>query len=98
MPLVILIGASAAGKTTIAKAIEARHGDEADVHYFDRIGVPSVEEMIAEYGSGEAWQRVKTNQSKGLRTGTLNRAKSRTLRVATVRSCTSAVAAIMASS
>jgi len=97
MAFVILIGASGAGKTAIARSIAECDAD-VSVFHFDRIGVPSVEEMVAEWGSGEAWQRVKTNQSKGLRTGTLNRAKSRTLRVATVRSCTSAVAAIMASS
>jgi len=58
--LVILIGASGSGKTTIARAIEHRYPDEVEVLYFDRIGVPPVEEMIAEYGSGEAWQRAKT--------------------------------------
>ncbi len=60
MPLVILIGASGSGKTTIAKAIEGRYPDRIRVFYFDRIGVPSAEEMIAEYGSGEGWQRAKT--------------------------------------
>jgi hypothetical protein len=28
--------------------------------YFDSIGVPSPEQMIAEFGSGENWQRAKT--------------------------------------
>jgi len=28
--------------------------------FFDRIGVPSIEEMIAKYGSSEEWQRAKT--------------------------------------
>lgn len=59
MGLVILIGASGAGKTTIAGAYAARH-PEADVLFFDRIGVPSVERMIADHGSGEAWQRAMT--------------------------------------
>jgi len=57
---VILIGASGSGKTAIASAIEQRHGDEVRVFYFDRIGVPAVDRMIEEYGSGEAWQRAKT--------------------------------------
>jgi len=57
---VILIGASGSGKTAIASAIEQRHGDEVRVFYFDRIGVPAVDRMIDEYGSGEAWQRAKT--------------------------------------
>lgn len=60
MSLVILIGASGAGKTTIARAIAERFADEVAVFHFDRIGVPSVEQMVAEYGSGEAWQRAKT--------------------------------------
>lgn len=60
MPLVILIGASGAGKTTIARAIGECYSDEVDVFHFDRIGVPSVVRMIAEWGSGEAWQRAKT--------------------------------------
>lgn len=60
MHLVVLIGASGAGKTAIANAIEHRHGHQVQVFYFDKIGVPSVDRMIAEYGSGEAWQRAKT--------------------------------------
>jgi shikimate kinase len=60
VPLIILIGASGAGKTTIARAIQDRFADSVEVFFFDRIGVPSVEQMIAEYGSGEEWQRAKT--------------------------------------
>jgi shikimate kinase len=60
MPLVILTGASGAGKTTIAEAIEYRHGQEFDVFYKDRIGVPSVQEMIDKFGSVEGWQRAAT--------------------------------------
>ncbi|HET6411235.1 MAG TPA: AAA family ATPase [Anaeromyxobacter sp.] len=60
MPLVVLIGASGSGKTTIARAIEERYSEEIEVLYFDRIGVPPPERMITEYGSGEEWQRAKT--------------------------------------
>ncbi|MGO6875426.1 AAA family ATPase [Rhizobium ruizarguesonis] len=60
MPLVILTGASGAGKTTIAEAIERLHGQEIDVFYKDRIGVPPVEEMIKQFGSVEGWQRAAT--------------------------------------
>jgi adenylate kinase family enzyme len=59
MALAILIGASGAGKTTLADAFAARHPD-VDVLRFDSIGIPSPEVMIAEYGSGEAWQRAMT--------------------------------------
>jgi len=60
MPLVVLTGASGSGKTTLARAIAVRRGGQVEVHFFDSIGVPPVEQMIAEYGSGEGWQRVKT--------------------------------------
>jgi adenylate kinase family enzyme len=60
MTMVILIGASGAGKTTIAREIESRYCDAIDVFYFDSIGVPSVEEMAAKHGSGEAWQHATT--------------------------------------
>ena len=45
--IVILTGASGAGKTTIAQAFQKAK--------------PEVE-MIAEYGSGELWQRTKTTE------------------------------------
>ncbi len=60
MRLVVLIGASGSGKTAIAGTIAARFPDKFSVFHFDRIGVPSAEQMIAEYGSGEGWQRAKT--------------------------------------
>ena len=60
MNVVILIGASGAGKTAIASAIRSRHPEEFNVFHFDRIGVPPRERMAAEYGSDEAWQRAKT--------------------------------------
>jgi hypothetical protein len=58
--LVVLVGASGAGKTTIANAIANQRPKVADVFFFDRIGVPNPEAMIAEWGSGEAWQRAMT--------------------------------------
>ena len=33
---------------------------KVQVHFFDSIGVPSPQAMIAEFGSGEEWQRSKT--------------------------------------
>ncbi|RDJ04381.1 hypothetical protein B5K05_24745 [Rhizobium phaseoli] len=60
MPAAILIGASGSGKATLAQAIAARSPDNTDVLFFDAIGVPGAEDMIREYGSGEAWQLAKT--------------------------------------
>ena len=60
MQLMILTGASASGKTAIAKAIEARTPAVARVRYFDSIGVPTESEMTARWGSGEEWQRDTT--------------------------------------
>ena len=60
MALIILIGASGAGKTTLAEGFAARYPELAEIVRFDRIGVPSEAEMVAEFGSGEAWQRAMT--------------------------------------
>jgi energy-coupling factor transporter ATP-binding protein EcfA2 len=58
--LVVLTGASGAGKTTIAKAFAAAHGGVAEVRHFDHIPVPSIDEMIERHGSPDEWQRVAT--------------------------------------
>jgi shikimate kinase len=60
MGFVVLTGASGSGKTAIAEAIASRYAKHVDVYHFDRVGVPPIEQMIAEYGSGEAWQRAMT--------------------------------------
>ncbi|MDE1178555.1 MAG: zeta toxin family protein [Edaphobacter sp.] len=61
--LLILTGASGAGKTTLAHAIEAA-SPSCVVLFFDSIGVPSPEGMAAYtsgYGNGpEGWQRSMT--------------------------------------
>lgn len=61
-PLVILTGASGAGKTTSAQHFLEHYSVDCDVFFFDSIGVPPLERMEADYGSGEAWQRVMTLQ------------------------------------
>jgi shikimate kinase len=58
--VVILIGASGSGKTAIASAIRSRHPEEFNIFHFDHVGVPATERMVADYGSGEGWQRAKT--------------------------------------
>lgn len=64
--LVLLTGASGAGKTTIARSVENLGLPNCEVHFFDSIGVPSVEQMRREFGPGHepggAWQRAMTLQ------------------------------------
>lgn len=64
--LVLLTGASGAGKTTIARSVENLGLRNCEVHFFDSIGVPSVEQMRREFGPGHepggAWLRAMTLQ------------------------------------
>ena len=60
--LLMVTGASGAGKTTIVRALEARRLVGVRCCYFDAVGVPSPEEMVAAYGSGEAWQAAVTKR------------------------------------
>ncbi|QRM55171.1 AAA family ATPase [Sinorhizobium sp. BG8] len=55
MAIVVLTGASGAGKTTIAQAVRAARPDMPVLH-FDSIGVPETARMISDFGSPEAWQ------------------------------------------
>lgn len=63
--LYFLIGASGAGKTTAAKSLAEKRADVAFC-YSDSIGVPTPEEMIRDYGSGEEWQRANTIKWVGI--------------------------------
>lgn len=58
--LIVLTGASGAGKTTIANRTAAEAFPDLNCFHFDRIGVPSREQMDAEFGSAWNWQRAKT--------------------------------------
>jgi uridine kinase len=61
--IILITGASGSGKTTILKAIELLLPEnQISVNYFDDIGVPSVDIMIAEYGSCEKWQEEMTHK------------------------------------
>lgn len=54
-------GASGVGKTTLINQLEIKYYDKkwAFLH-FDKIGVPPLEEMIRDFGSGAKWQEAKT--------------------------------------
>jgi len=61
MNILTVIGGSGTGKTFLATRF---HEDHPDIRFYrlDTIGVPSHEEMITKYGSGEAWQQAKTSE------------------------------------
>jgi predicted kinase len=62
--LVVLTGASGAGKTAIARSVKERALPDCQVLSFDSVGVPSFEEMREKHGIGHqpggAWQRYET--------------------------------------
>lgn len=63
-PLIVFVtGASGAGKTYLVDSTEAKFS-HPKLQYirFDRIGVPSEEEMVLKFGSGENWQRETTRE------------------------------------
>ena len=60
--LLIVIGASGAGKTAAVGALAARRIAGVRCYHFDSIGVPSTDEMERTWGSGEAWQKEMTKQ------------------------------------
>jgi dephospho-CoA kinase len=49
LSLVVLTGASAAGKTTVARCVETQPANH-QVHFLDSIGVPSIEQMREAHG------------------------------------------------
>jgi guanylate kinase len=57
-----ITGASGVGKTTLVDQLEARYKKNKSWAFchFDQIGVPSTQEMIAEFGSPSGWQEAKT--------------------------------------
>jgi thymidylate kinase len=56
--ILVITGASGAGKTSVTRALEALHLRGVGCHYFDSVGVPSSDEMTADFGSPEGWQRA----------------------------------------
>jgi Shikimate kinase len=60
---VFLTGASGAGKTTILDILAAKlQSDLVSMNFFDSVGVPSPEDMVKAYGSGEKWQEATTHR------------------------------------
>jgi hypothetical protein len=60
--IVVVTGASGAGKTAAVAALESRGVAGVRCFYFDSIGVPSVDVMERDFGSGEEWQEHATAQ------------------------------------
>jgi hypothetical protein len=60
--ILVVTGASGAGKTAAVRAIEARALAGVRCFYFDSIGVPSAEVMQRDFGGGDKWQSHATAQ------------------------------------
>jgi energy-coupling factor transporter ATP-binding protein EcfA2 len=60
--IVVVTGASGAGKTTLVNALDALRLPGVGCYFFDSIGVPSPEEMERDFGGGEEWQSAMTEQ------------------------------------
>lgn len=60
--IVFITGASGVGKTTLLDILKSGFSNRSNWGFlkFDSIGVPTPDEMVKEYGSGENWQRAKT--------------------------------------
>ncbi len=54
--LLVVTGASGAGKTTLVRGVEASGIPDVSCYYFDSIGVPSHEEMVSRFGGPRQWQ------------------------------------------
>jgi len=62
--IVWLTGASGVGKTTLLQSLKDKYSAKSTWEFlrFDSIGVPSNEEMVRDFGSGENWQKAKTHE------------------------------------
>ena len=58
--LFIVNGASGVGKTTAVKNVRKNNPEGIEFLFFDKIGVPSTEEMNEKFGGPEEWQRQAT--------------------------------------
>jgi hypothetical protein len=60
--ILVVTGASGAGKTAVVRELEARALPGVRCYYFDVAGVPSLDEMHRDFGGPEGWQAVTTQQ------------------------------------
>lgn len=60
--ILVVTGASGAGKTATVRALDARGIPGVRCFYFDSIGVPTAEVMERDYGGGEQWQASATQE------------------------------------
>src|SRR5262245_36246552 len=60
--IIVVTGASGSGKTAAVSTLTARALSGVSCYHFDAIGVPSREEMDRDFGGGEQWQAIKTQQ------------------------------------
>jgi hypothetical protein len=58
--ILVVTGASGAGKTATVQALEARGIAGVRCFYFDSIGVPSSDVMVRNHGGVEQWQEAAT--------------------------------------
>ncbi len=60
--IIWLTGASGVGKTTLLSNLKNKYSNNNTWEFFkfDSVGVPTNEEMVRDYGSGENWQKEKT--------------------------------------
>ncbi len=58
-----LIGSSGSGKTTALESIETMNLPNFSFYFPDREKIPSLEEMVKEYGSTDEWQKRHTLKS-----------------------------------
>jgi hypothetical protein len=58
--ILVVTGASGAGKTAAVQALDARAIPGVQCFHFDSIGVPTAEVMERDHGGGEQWQATAT--------------------------------------
>ncbi len=59
--IIFITGASGVGKTSLLDELKKKYNHlNCEFLHFDSIGVPSVEDMVKEYGSPSAWQEART--------------------------------------